>query len=187
MHRLRSPNQRDRRSRFHRQIVEALVALRGLASNLARTEESAADLVQDTCLRALERERSLADHENLGAWLARVMRNLHIDGARSPWQRARVDPHGSDVPQPIPEPLPLWRVVDDDDLAQAMPALSAPLRRVWELRGRGLDQQQIARHLRIPGPTVATRMFRARIALRKRLSELCRDRVPGGVDQEVEA
>jgi len=178
MHRHCPSNQRDRRSRFHGQIVDALTALRGLAHNLARNDEAAADLVQDTCLRALERESSLENHENIVAWLARVMRNLHIDHTRSPWRRMACEGHRPELPQPAPEPIALWRVVEDEDLDRAVPALSTPLRRVWELRRRGLDQQQIARHLRIPGATVATRMFRARVALRAHLRALCRDRLP---------
>jgi RNA polymerase sigma-70 factor, ECF subfamily len=167
-----SNSQRDSRSRFHDDLVNALARLTTFARFLARTEDDADDLLQATCLRALERESSLASHDNIAAWLTRVMRNLHIDLARTPARRTdpvhdRVGPSPQDA-----DPIPMWRLVDDEDLEQALPSLSLPLRRVWELQRCGLGQKQIAERLALPRATVATRIFRARVALRQRLRQL---------------
>jgi RNA polymerase sigma-70 factor, ECF subfamily len=52
------------------------------ARSLTRDPYTAEDLVQEAMTRAVERADALADVQNLGAWLRRVVHNLAIDRAR---------------------------------------------------------------------------------------------------------
>jgi len=152
-------------------MMESLATLRQLAVKLTRSRSDADDLLQATCLRALESAARLRDHSNLAGWLARVMRNLHIDHSRSRGRRVMplTDRH---VAACAPEGIAMWRQVDEADVERVLPRLSPQLRAVWELHHRDhMDQHQIARSLNIPRTTVATRLFRARLAVRRALLE----------------
>jgi RNA polymerase sigma-70 factor (ECF subfamily) len=152
--------------RLRQQLSTSLGTLRQLAHKLTRSTADADDLLQATCLRALESAARLRDHSNLAGWLARVMRNLQIDQSRS--RATRVVPLTErQVAACAPEGIAIWRQVDDDEVEQLLPGLSPQLRVVWHLHHvEGLDQNAIATKLGIPRTTVATRMFRARLALR---------------------
>jgi RNA polymerase sigma-70 factor, ECF subfamily len=167
------PDQRARLDRFREQLIASMSRLQQLARTLTRSPADAEDLLQATCLRALERGPELRDHANVGGWLARVMRNLLIDRARSPSRRAVALPANGELPADAPERIPLWRQVADEDLEQLLPTLSPQLRAVWTMHHhQGLDQNEIAARLRIPRATVATRVFRARAVLRDRLTAM---------------
>jgi RNA polymerase sigma-70 factor (ECF subfamily) len=164
-----SAPERDCRERFHQEIVAALPKLGRLAYVLTRNAEDAADLLQATCLRALERASTLTNHDNIPGWLKCLMRNLHVDELRRPGQpsRQRLTPL-DEIPEQPPEPLPLWRLVEDEDVNEVLPTLPSDLRATWDLHHRGdLDQKEIAARLQIARPTVATRIFRARAALKE--------------------
>lgn len=57
-------------------------ALYRFALSITRDPELAADLVQDTFVRALQRSHQYQGEAPLGAWLRRILHNLAIDGAR---------------------------------------------------------------------------------------------------------
>jgi RNA polymerase sigma-70 factor, ECF subfamily len=156
---------------FRAQLIASLPRLTQLARSLTTRAADAEDLVQATCLRALERGPTLRQGANVVGWLARVMRNLHIDQARSPARRATALPTDNELAGRLPERMPLWRQVADEDVERLVPSLSPQLQAVWQLHHRhGLDQSQIAARLRIPRATVATRVYRARAVLRERLA-----------------
>ena len=148
-------------------IVAAFPRLKLLARNLTRAPDQAADLVQATCVRALERARTLQHGYNVQAWLFRIMRNLHVDELRSSFfNAARLD----DEPPWRPEPVAAWRLVHDEQIERMVPHLPAHLRSVWQLvHEQQLDQSEIADRLGIQRATVASRIFRARSAMRQML------------------
>ena len=152
-------------------LTATLGSLRQLALKLTRSPADADDLVQATCLRAMESASRLRDHSNLAGWLSRVMRNLQIDQSRSRSRRT-VPLTDRQIVACAPEGIAIWRQVDDDEVARLLPRLSPQLRVVWQMhQAEGLDQNAIAARLAIPRATVATRMFRARLALRTALLE----------------
>jgi RNA polymerase sigma-70 factor, ECF subfamily len=152
-------------------LMASLANLRHLALKLTRSQSDADDLLQATCLRALESAARLRNHSNLTAWLGRVMRNLQIDLSRSRSRRT-VPLTDRVVAACAPEGIAMWRQVEDAEVELALPRLSPQLRAVWELHhADGLDQNRIAVRLGIPRTTVATRLFRARLALRTALLE----------------
>ena len=150
-------------------LIASLGNLRQLALKLTHSAPDADDLLQATCLRALESASRLRNQSNLAGWLARVMRNLQIDQSRS---RARQTVPLTEryVAAIAPEGIAVWRQVNDEDVERLLPRLSPQLRAVWLLHHvDGLDQNAIAGRLGIPRTTVATRLFRARLTLRSAL------------------
>ncbi|HXJ23869.1 MAG TPA: RNA polymerase sigma factor [Polyangia bacterium] len=134
------------------------------------------DLVQETCRRALEHEDQFIPHTNLRAWLTSILRNAHRDRFRraafevlSPLVGEILGPEhelaGSDATD-----VPLWRWVSDGDLAAALRALPPLYRQVYTLREAGCDYEDIGRKLGISVKTVATRIHRARLWLRRELT-----------------
>lgn len=53
------------------------------ATAMVRDPDLAQDLVDDTCVRALERSESFRAHSSLATWLHRILHNLAVDRARS--------------------------------------------------------------------------------------------------------
>ena len=67
----------------YREAIVALVPqLRAFARFLARDVTRADDLVQDTVLRALERQEAWVEGTDLRAWTCRILRNLFLDQER---------------------------------------------------------------------------------------------------------
>jgi RNA polymerase sigma-70 factor (ECF subfamily) len=143
-------------------------ALRAAAGALCRNAAACEDLVQDTFERAL---RHLAgDREpvrNLRAWLVAILRNTFIDRVRA---EHAATPGIDDCPAPEPDPQPAWADVTLADVHAATAVLDPDLRAVFELHYlEGLRYRDIAVRLAVPENTVASRLFRARKALRDQL------------------
>lgn len=78
----------------YREAIVALVPqLRAFARFLARDVARADDLVQDTVVRALERQDAWTEGTDLRAWTCRILRNLFLDQER----RRRVEMRGLDT------------------------------------------------------------------------------------------
>jgi len=103
------------------------------------------------------------------AWLVSILRNAFIDRKRrAAVARTVFDDSSASAPEPEPEPAPLWSSVSLDDVRAALAQLDEAQRRVFELHYLSrMRYGQIASQLGIPSNTVATRLFRARKALRE--------------------
>jgi len=153
-------------------LVAAQPDLHRLARTLTDCRNDAADLVQATNLRALEK-RSLfvrGAAGDLRRWLFRMMGNLR----RDIWRReSRLIPSGwmEKVPAP-PEPPPSrWTAPADEEISAAMNSLDPCLREAYRMYAvERVSYATISTRLRIPRATVATRIFRARARLRARLT-----------------
>jgi RNA polymerase sigma factor (sigma-70 family) len=146
--------------------------LRGMAFRLAKNGPDAADLLQATCLRALEKRHlflqgSAADLRN---WLIKIMRNLHLDGVRRRASEVLVD-CVEETAAAETVPLPSWKMLDERALWSAIRQLAPGLREVYRLVAiERLPYATISRRLRISVTTVATRIHRARALLRQNLA-----------------
>lgn len=142
--------------------------------------EDALDLAQETFLRIYSNLRNFKLGQPFKPWLYRIATNLAIDLLRK--RRPKV---ALDAPLFADEPLRL-ELVDEGPgpeeqqeqaelaayLAQKVAELPANYRSVILLRhGHDLSYQEISEILRVPVSTVKTRLFRAREALRLKLSE----------------
>ena len=150
-------------------LVRSFEKLSGFARRLTGSADHAADLVQATCLRALERAHTLRNDLHVEGWIFRIMRNLHTDQMRNPLAdltRLEEEPVWS------PEVTATWRQVDDEEIERTVSRLPHHLGAVWRLiHEQRLDQAEVAGRLGIRRATVATRIFRARVAMRKLLEE----------------
>lgn len=170
-----------------------------MALQLSRNEAQAADLVQETFLRAW---RALDRFEErpggLKAWLFRILHNTFFTevqkGRRQPLSIDPAVDHGGERapgrgsgPVRPDEPEPAWdlRSFDwdhiDDRLKESLDRLRPEFREVlllWAVEG--LKYREIAEILEVPMGTVMSRLHRARAVLAEELRELAEERRLGG-------
>lgn len=144
--------------------------------------EGAEDLVQDTLHRALDRASRFAPGTNLRAWLRRMMSNLAVDE----WRKRKDHLQVAVDPATLPAPAgcqyddrgeegdragAAWAHLSSEEVHAAIRRLSPNLRTTFELHYQWQRRyEDIAGELRIPVPTVGTRLRRARERLRLLLS-----------------
>lgn len=161
---------------FEVQLAEHHGTLLALARRLAATEAQALDLVQDTFVRALEKQSSFRPGTSLGAWMITILHHRFIDLCRR--ERARgtprsIDDPGLELPAPEPEPPRAWSRLDESAVREAAERLPPEMREVYRLHAfEGLGYAEIATRLKIPQNTVGTRLLRARKKLRQILEEV---------------
>lgn len=155
-------------------------ALRKMTGN----EQDAADLTQETFLRALSSLASFRNESSAYTWLFRIAMNLgasrhrqlqrrktlqesQLRPANGEEQRGVFDRQASagDRPERITE-----KHERDQMVLAALGRLSEEQRRLLVLRDiEQIDYQQIAEMLGVPLGTLKSRLFRARLALRQQL------------------
>jgi len=158
------------RDGFSEWLTGSLPDLRKVAARLTPNTAVAADLVQDTCLRALNKKQLFVHGagDGMRRWLARIMTNRYYDLVRE--QRfERLFGELDDVPSPDLSPAP-WKYVSDADLNAALGQLRPVLRDTYQLFAvERCSYAKISQRLCVPPATVATRIYRARASLRKSL------------------
>ena len=151
---------------FLDEVEAAIPALRRYAYGLVRDRDAADDLVQDCLERALSHKRLWRGDGPLTAWLFRILLNRFRDDRRRQASRPRLAPIGS-----IAEPgrtggqeahvtlremhEAIGRLPDDQRAALLLVALE------------GLSLSEAAAILGVPEGTLASRLGRARAALRE--------------------
>ncbi len=163
-----------------------------MARQLARDEQGAADLVQETYLRALRASDRFEERAGgLKAWLFRILHNVFF----TELERARRRPipmedAGADAAHPGPEPDaegPLWNLAGldwekvDQRIKVAIARLRPDFREVlllWAVEG--LKYREIAEVIEVPIGTVMSRLHRARATLAEELREVAEERRLGG-------
>jgi RNA polymerase sigma-70 factor, ECF subfamily len=145
------------------EMIALLPRLRAFARSLARAPDRADDLVQATCMRALDRLDGFRPGTRLDAWLFRIMRNLWIDEhrARRPVLSLVEVPGAEDIAgsdgREAEERLTLAAV------GEVVAAMPEELRSVLVLVCvEGLKYREAAEILDIPIGTVMSRLARAR-------------------------
>jgi RNA polymerase sigma-70 factor, ECF subfamily len=148
--------------------------LYNLAYHLTRNAAEAQDLTQEAYARAFGALAQFQEGTNLKAWLFRILRNTFIDLHRRE-QRQRteggldtvlLDPPTSDAGEPRQVQEVMGR-----ELERAMGALTEDARLAVLLDLEGLSEAEMASVLGCAPGTVKSRLFRARVALRERLSD----------------
>ncbi len=159
-----------------------------VAFKLLGDEQEAEDVLQETFLSAFEAIEGFEGRSKLSTWLYRIAYNASLMRLRKRTQMTSfsldVGPSGvdqdGDGPH-VPRHLVDWSSVPDDQLLtaearevmdQAIAELPETLRSTFILRDiEGLSGSETAEVLGIPVPTVKTRLRRARLWLRDRLSD----------------
>ena len=167
------------KNRFLSQVFNELSdGLYGYAMVLSRDRTEAEDLVQETCVRAMQAMESVRPGSNVKSWLFTILRNIwlnrlrrrraapkmvELDGDESTAQTAVAttkDPHALYVSK-----------VERQLVREAILQLSDEFREIILLREfEDLSYQEIATLLGCPAGTVMSRLGRARSKLRSLLS-----------------
>ncbi len=168
------------RHEFENLALEHLDAVYRMAMQLARHPDEAADLVQDTYLRALRAsERFEETGGGVRPWLFKILRNVFYtckSKAKREWVVAE-ELEGLTTKSPGPgEPAPAWNLATfdweqvDERLKAAIEQLRPEYRTVlllWAVEG--MKYREIAEIEGIPIGTVMSRLHRARRILAKEL------------------
>lgn len=167
---------------FETILTEHLTALYQAALRYCRGGAAdAEDLVQDTVLRALRAQDQVRSQESMRGWLFRILTTTHLNRVRG--ARRRGEAFAADLgddgfeaalaawsPITGPEEL-LLRRAQAADVTAALDQLAPEIRAaVWLRDAEGFSQREIADMLEVPEGTVASRVFRARRALRATLA-----------------
>ena len=167
-------------------IAEQIAALHPrllrFAWSLTRDEHEAADLAQETVLRALSSQWRFTPGTNLRAWLFRILRNLYLNRRRASTARAETVPLDNlDLSHDLSGQgrSPVERaVILKAELAEVLAALrslpavyAAPLHLTAVEK---LTYAETATILGIPPGTVMSRVYRGRRLLLARLTEQAR-------------
>ena len=155
---------RDDAGSFSAEIVDHIPALRSLARQLTRNQESAADLTQETLAKAWASRRSFAAGTNLRAWLATIMRNQFRSEMRRAWRQMPWEEEiAATIPAPGDEPN---ASVELEDAARAIASLSRRQREALILAGvGGLSYDDVGAAIKCGSKAVKSRVCRARHAV----------------------
>lgn len=168
----------------YRQLLELHSAnVYNVAFKLLGDEQEAEDVLQETFLSAFEAIDGFEGRSKLSTWLYRIAYNASLMRLRKRSQMTSfsldVDPDGDGYQ--VPRHLVDWSSVPDDQLLtaearevmdRAIADLPETLRSTFILRDiQGLSGSETAEVLGISVPTVKTRLHRARLWLRDRLSD----------------
>ncbi|MFN3971367.1 MAG: RNA polymerase sigma factor [Gemmobacter sp.] len=155
------------------EMIRMLPRLRAFARSLTRAQDTADDLVQVTCEKALRNLSGFAPGTRLDSWLFRIMRNAWIDQTRARRDTISIDADegGFDLPGEDGRDVALNRL----HLAQVrrvIDGLPEDQRVVMMLVCvEGLRYREAAAALGIPEGTVMSRLSRARLALAEALRD----------------
>ncbi|MDP2291849.1 MAG: sigma-70 family RNA polymerase sigma factor [Actinomycetota bacterium] len=150
-------------------LVAEIPSLYAFARALVRDEHLAADLTQDTLIRAIERSHQHRNDAPLGAWLKRILRNLATDRARRSDREVvvdDVDAQWHDDEYTVDPANVVDRASTRDELEDALARLPFILRSTVLLHDvEGWTVQQIADVDQIGLPAAKQRLRRGRMAL----------------------
>lgn len=165
---------------FERTMVPHMDQLHGYAYYLAGEKEAAADLLQETFLKAYRFFDKFEQGTNAKAWLYRIMRNTYINEYRRTKRQPEHVQYDEQVsayqmlPVPADQSNDLRDIIDSklfgDEIATAVADLPEKFKSVVVLRDiEDMPYEEIAEVLEVPIGTVRSRLHRARAMLFDRL------------------
>ena len=128
----------------------------------------AEDAFQETFVRAWRHMNTFRGESSVKTWLSHIAVNVTRDMLRTPWLRMRRSARSVEEMEHLPAPDATPR----HELMDAIRALPDKYREVIVLvYVQDMKLREAAAQLRLPVPTVSTRLRRARARLRQLLSE----------------
>jgi RNA polymerase sigma-70 factor (ECF subfamily) len=159
---------------FRALVEETHATVFRLAAALVADRDEAADVAQETYVRAWRRIDELRDGAAAVGWLCRIARNVAHDRRRSWWSRIRAPLDalaGEAAPAEGAPDAALAATERADAVRAALARLPERHRVVLALRElEGLSYEEIAAATGVPLGTVESRLSRARAALARRLA-----------------
>ena len=143
-------------------LVAETVKLQKFAMRLTRNKSDADDLVQSTCLRALEKGDGFEDGTNLFGWTSKIMFNLFASSYRRRTKfETQYDPESDLEHQAV---APMQEInAELTHVRTAMMQLSPAHREIIILTCvKGMRYEEVSEKLQIPVGTVRSRLSRAR-------------------------
>jgi RNA polymerase sigma-70 factor (ECF subfamily) len=160
-------------------------AVHTVARSIVRDRELAADVVQQTFVKAWRAARSFEGNRELAPWLYSIARHTAIDMVRSESRPTRGG-HAPEVEVAV-EPETFERTWERFEVRRAVDALPEVEREVVRRSHlAGYTHEAIAEQLGIPVGTVKSRSARAHKRLAAALAHLTANRVDDGDVVEVE-
>ena len=152
-------------------LVAETGRLKKFAYKLTRNISDADDLVQSTCLRALEKNDSFETGTNLFGWTSKIMYNLFVSGYRRRIKfESQYDPDiylDKEIVPPMQE-----TILEAENVKRAMLQLSKDHYDTLVLICiEGMSYQEVANKLGISIGTVRSRLSRARERLQMILDD----------------
>jgi RNA polymerase sigma-70 factor (ECF subfamily) len=187
---LNSRQAQRRVSEFVRQTRPFHERLYRIALSLCRDRDQAADLTQEALVRAFRSFDSFRPGAPVLPWLARILRNVHLDSFKTGRAQHEVAEHQLDregpgidasVAHPAPDPLAaLERAELGARLAREMETLDPGQRQTLILCDiEGFSYQEAAEAEGVPVGTIRSRLARGRAELRRRLRRAPSGELPG--------
>ena len=156
-----------RRRRLEKVLLAEYSMLYRLAWSWCHDRQAASDLVQETCMRAMERCSQLRDKDKARSWVVKIMANLHCDRLRA--EKETVDVEALDLASPHLVEKVAQREDSIAHIRNAVASLEPNQRLVVTLVDlMEFSYVEVAETLEIPIGTVMSRLSRAR----KKLKEL---------------
>jgi RNA polymerase sigma-70 factor, ECF subfamily len=153
-------------------LVPEVPGLLRYARTIARSGESAEDLVQETLLRALQRADTFRGESSLSTWLHRILHNLAIDRFRQDREDAtgdverEVDEQWHDETYTVDAALVIERAELRDEMRDALLRLPVIYRTAVVLHdAEGMTMAEIADVHEIGLPAAKQRLRRGRMML----------------------
>ncbi|NBA96339.1 RNA polymerase sigma factor [Pseudomonas sp. R5(2019)] len=148
------------------QLGPHLARLWRYALVLSRQPQLAEDLVQATCVRALERAGQFTPGSRLDHWLFSILRSVWLNELRA--QRVRRGQGQVEAEQVLVvdgEQIAQWHVYASEVLRQVSALPSAQRETLFLAYIEGLGYREVAQLLGVPVGTVMSRLAAARVKL----------------------
>lgn len=177
----------DRTKEFEEQAIQHMQALYGFALRLTHNADDAADLVQETFLKAYRFFDKFERGTNCKAWLFRILKNSYINKYRKTANTPDTVDYNSveEFYEAIKDSTVETSVIEeqvfenalDDEVTTALELLPHDFRTVVILCDiEGFSYEEIAEFVDCPIGTVRSRLHRGRRLLAARLAEYARAR-----------
>jgi len=177
------------KAQFEEQALPFMDQLYAAAMRMTRNPQDAADLVQETFVKAYQSWHSFEQGTNLKAWLYRIQTNAFINTYRKKqrdqyqtstdeledWQLAGAE--SSTATSTHSAELEALDHLPDSDVKDALAAIPADFRMAVYLADvEGFAYQEIADIMKTPVGTVMSRLHRGRRLLREKLRDYAIER-----------
>ena len=159
---------------FRRNLINLQSTLMNFAYQLTSDREAAADLLQDTTLKALDNEEKFTSDANFKGWVMTIMRNLFINNYRKTVRQATIVDTTEDLYHLNTAQESALESPDGSLTVKEINAILATFdeefRVPFNMHVAGYKYSEIAEELNLPVGTVKSRIFFARKRLRAALS-----------------
>ncbi|MBK9418723.1 MAG: RNA polymerase sigma factor [Flavobacteriales bacterium] len=159
---------------FQQQLVGLRQQLYYFALSLTKDRENAADLLQESLMRALTYRDKFRDNTNFKAWLYTIMKNTFInDHRRNKRKKALMDNVDREREQVrrVQTPASTEASMKMSEIQRSLEQLDPAFRTPFTMHHEGYKYHEIAEHLGIPIGTVKSRIFQARQRLMEMLTD----------------